>query len=41
MEKKKKKKRQPEREGEREGEAREVLRPDPLVATSALPGGPA
>lgn len=25
----------------REGEAREVLRPDPLVATSALPGGPA
>lgn len=35
----KKKKRQPERK--REGEAREVLRPDPLVATSALPGGPA
>lgn len=29
------------REGGREGEAREVLRPDPLVATSALPGGPA
>lgn len=25
----------------REREAREVLRPDPLVATSALPGGPA
>lgn len=35
------KKKQPEREGEREGEAREVLRPDPLVATSVLPGGPA
>eukprot|EP00070_Physeter_catodon_P033709 XP_028340603.1 uncharacterized protein LOC114484971 [Physeter catodon] len=34
----KKKKNQPEREGE---EAPSVLRPDPLVATSALPRGPA
>lgn len=34
---KKKKKSQPEREGE----APAVLRPDPLFATSALPGGPA
>lgn len=35
---KKKKKSQPEREG---GEAPLVLRPDPLVATSALPRGSA